>query len=69
MMLKNFVDGMDMVENSKRKGCILVGQPVEITADHIVETAIGPSLDFDELGVWLSHADLSSPLIFQSPST
>ena len=53
MMLKDSVDHMDMVEDAQHERSLLGGQAVEIPADHIVEAAIGPSLDVDELGVRL----------------
>src|SRR5690242_16747652 len=54
-MLKDSVDHMHMVEDAEHDRGILVGQPIEILADHIVEATIGPSLYVNELGVRLSH--------------
>ena len=55
MMLKDSIDHMDMVEDAQHDRSLLGGQAVEIPADHIVEAAIGPSLDVDELGVRLTN--------------
>src|SRR6185437_246178 len=40
VMLKDSVDRVDVIEDAKREGCILAGQPVEVAAYDIVEAAI-----------------------------
>ena len=44
VMLEDYIDRMDVVEDAKHDRGILFGQPVEIPANHIVQAAIGPSL-------------------------
>jgi hypothetical protein len=44
-MLKDPVDHMDMVKDAQHDRSLLLGQPLEILADHIVEAAISPLLD------------------------
>jgi hypothetical protein len=67
VMLKDSVDHMYMVEDAEHDRGVLVGQPVEIPADNIVEAAIGPSFDGNEFGVRLAEHELTSSLLFDSP--
>jgi len=57
--MQNDLDHMHVVEDAEHERGILIGQPVEIPADHIVEAAIGPSFDGNELGVRLTGRERS----------
>jgi len=68
MVLKDLVDDMDMVEDAEHDRGFLGGQAVEIPADHIVEAAIGPALDINELGVRLT-GHVKRPFLVRSRRT
>jgi hypothetical protein len=56
-MLENSVDRMNVVEDAEHDRGILMAQPAEILTQRIVKTAIGPTLDIDQLTV--RHHDRS----------
>ena len=54
MMLKDPIDHVHVVENAQHDRGFFVGQPIEILANHLVEAAIRPSFDGNQLRVTLS---------------
>src|SRR5262245_54878863 len=55
VMAEDSVDHVYVVEDAEHDRCILVGQPVEILSDNIVEAEVGPSLHCYKLGVGLTE--------------